>query len=197
MLPCNMIRSRQPRSGASSSPRTVPLSSFSHTCRSTLRLSPLSTSPNSTHPTQLDTPVPPQPFCFQSYPHAFRHTWGYPSVSTFNSALSTPHRHSCKCPHQSPNRCHSTTNCRPLFSYSCALFCSAPNAISRILNPLRTLCPNHPGWGTHPSVHPFTVQEESSSRPIHGACPARTSRAGIHISKTLKGAHKSQLLRTC
>ena len=82
MLPCNMIRSRLPRPATSRSPRTLPLSPFYFTCLPILCLSPLPSSTNSTHPTQLDTPVPPQPLCFQSYPHAFRHTWGCPSVLT-------------------------------------------------------------------------------------------------------------------
>jgi len=77
-----MIRSRQPRPATSPSPRILPLSPLSHTDPPTLRLSPLPSSPNSTHPTQLDTPVPPQPLYSQSYPHAFRHTWGCPSVLT-------------------------------------------------------------------------------------------------------------------
>jgi hypothetical protein len=77
-----MLRSRQPRPATSPSPRTLPLPPFSHTDRPILCLSPLPTSPNSTHPTQLDTPVPSQPLCYQSYPHAFRHTWGCPSVLT-------------------------------------------------------------------------------------------------------------------
>src|SRR5689334_16181091 len=44
MLSCNMIRSSQPRPAISPSTRTLPLSSFSHTYRSTLRLSPLQVS---------------------------------------------------------------------------------------------------------------------------------------------------------
>src|SRR5690349_19994721 len=88
MLPCNMIRSPQPRPATSPSLRTLPLSPFSHTYPPVLCLSPLPSSTNSTHPTQLDTPVPPQTLCFQSNPHAFRHTWGCPSVSTSNFELS-------------------------------------------------------------------------------------------------------------
>ena len=143
-----MIRSRQPRPAISASPRTLPLSPFSYTDPPILRLSPLSTSPNSTHPAQLDTPVPPQPLCYQSYPHTFRHTWGCPSVSTFNFALSTPHRsfrtHSHQCRHQR----HSASIIRPLFSYCYALLCTKQNATSHLFICLRTLCTNHRGGGT-------------------------------------------------
>ena len=49
----------------------------------------------------------------------------------------------------------------PLFSYSCALFCAAQNAIPNFFSNFRTLCAKHPGWGTPP--HP------SSPRPSkHG-----------------------------
>src|SRR5690242_17017002 len=109
-------------------------------------LSPLPASPNSTHPTQLDTLVPPQPLCFQSNPHAFRHTWGCPSVSTFHFELSTPRSSSYECPLQCPHQRHSASRIRPLFSYSYALFCTKQNAISHLFIPLRTLCTNHPGW---------------------------------------------------
>src|SRR5689334_13325995 len=132
MLSSNMIRSPQPRPTTSSSPRTLPLPPFAHTDPPILRLSPLPNSPNSTHPTQLDTPVPPQPLCFQSNPHAFRHTWGCPSVSTFHSELSTPRRPFRTCPHQSPYQCHSAPLSRPLFSYSYELFCAAQTAISHL-----------------------------------------------------------------
>ena len=115
MLPCNMIRSRQPR--PATSPRTLPLSPF-HDTYSPILLSPLTTSrsalpPNSTHPTQLDTPVPPQPLCFQSYPHAFRHPRGCPPVLTSKStlrpqkhttALSTPRPAPRKAPISAPRR---------------------------------------------------------------------------------------------
>ena len=145
MLPCNMLRSRQPRPAISLSSRILPLPPFSHTYPPILSLPPLPASPNSTHPTQLDTPVPPQSLCYQSHPHAFRHTWGCLSGSTFHFELSTPRRLFRKRTHQSPHQCHSTTNCRPLFSYSYALFCTKQIAISRILNHLRTLCTNHRG----------------------------------------------------
>ena len=82
MLPCNMIRSPQPRPAPSPFPRILPLPPFSQTDPPISCLSLLSKSPNSTHPTQLDTTVPPQPLCYQSSPHAFRHTWGCSSVST-------------------------------------------------------------------------------------------------------------------
>jgi hypothetical protein len=90
MLPCNMIRSPQPRPATSSSRRRLPLAPFHCTYRPMLCLSPLPTSPNSTHPSQLDTPVPPQPLCYQSHPHAFRHTWGVPQCSL--SILNSPFR---------------------------------------------------------------------------------------------------------
>src|SRR5690348_5010781 len=114
MLPCNMIQSRQPRPAISPSLRPLRLPPLSHSDPPFLYLSPLPTSPNSTHPTQLDTPVPPQPLCFQSYPHTFRHTWGCPSVSTFNFALSAPHRPFRACSYQRPCQCHSESIIRPL-----------------------------------------------------------------------------------
>jgi hypothetical protein len=147
MLPCNMIRSRQPRSATSSSLGRLPLSPFYYTHRPIPRLSPLPTSPNSTHPSQLDTPVPSQLLCYHSYPHAFRHTWGCASVSTFDFELPTPNHSFRKSPHQY----HSAPLSRPLFSYSYALFCHAQNTNSRILNHLRTLSTKHPGWGVPPS----------------------------------------------
>ena len=148
MLPCKMIRSRLPRPATSPSPRTLPLPLFSHTYRPNLRLSPLPASPKSTDPTQLDTPVPSQPHCYQSNAHTFRHTWGWASVSTFHFELSTPHRSFRTCLHLRPHRCHSASLSRPLFSYSYALFCAAQNAISHLFIPLRTLCAKHPGWRT-------------------------------------------------
>src|SRR5579859_4617373 len=146
MLPCNMIRSRQPRPAISSSPRRLPLSPFP-VSRTFFRLTPTPhpspLRPFSTHPSQLDTPVPPQPLCYQSHPHAFRHTWGCASVFSFDFELLTPNRSFRTCPHQY----HSAPLSRPLFSYSYALFCHVQNANSRILNHLRTLCRKHPGWG--------------------------------------------------
>src|SRR5690349_8858575 len=125
MLSCNMIRSRQPRPATSPSPRILPLSPLSHTDPPTLRLSPLPSSPNSTHPTQLDTPVPPQPLYYQSDPNAFRHTWGCPSVPTFHFEFSNQHRSIRRSPHQCPHQRHCASLSRPLFSYSYALFCTA------------------------------------------------------------------------
>src|SRR5690242_17025022 len=145
MLPCNMIRSRQPRPAISPTKRTLPLSSFSHTDPPILCPSPLPSSPNSTHPTQLDTPAPPQPLCYQSNPRTFRHTWGWASVFTFNFEFFAPHGPFRTCPHQCPHQRHSASLIRPLFSYSYALFCTAQNAISHLFIPLRTLCTKHPG----------------------------------------------------
>jgi|SRR5690348_10701249 hypothetical protein len=138
-----MIQSPQTRPATSPSRQRLPLSTFSRTGLAVpfSRL-PLPNSPNST---QLDTPVPPQPPCFQSHPHTFRHTWGCPSVSTSNFELSTRHRSFRTFPHLRPHQCHSASLSGPLFSYSCALFCTKQNAISRILNHLRTLCTNHRG----------------------------------------------------
>src|SRR5689334_9369261 len=181
MLPSNMIQTRQPRPTISPSPRTLPLWPFSHTDPPIPRISPLPAPPNSTHPSQLDTPVPPQPICYQSNPHAFRHTWGCPSVSTFNFEFFAPHGSFRTGPHQGPHQRHCASLSRPLFSYSYALFCTEQNAISHLFIPLRTLCTKHPGWGAHPSVH-----QDSSYRPIYGARPARTSQAGIYISKHSK-----------
>src|SRR5579859_1499527 len=151
MLPCNMIQSRQPRPAPSSSPRRFPLPPFHYTYRPILCPSPLPTSPNSTHPSQLDTPVSSQPLCYQSHPHAFCHTWGRAAVFTFNFELSALNRSFRKCPHQ----CHSKCFSSPLFSYSYALFCTAQNANSRILNHLRTLCRKHPGWRSTASGESF------------------------------------------
>jgi hypothetical protein len=99
--------------------------------------------PFSTHPSQLDTPVPSQPLCYQSYPHAFRHTGACAPVSAFDFELSTLNWSFRKSPHQY----HSAPLSRPLFSYSYALFCTGKNTNSRIPNHLRTLCAKHPGWG--------------------------------------------------
>src|SRR6185437_4510428 len=142
MLPCNMILSRQPRPATSSSLRRRLLPPLHCAYRPILCLSPLPTSTNSTHPSQLDTPVPSQPLCYQSHPHAFRHTWGCASVFTSDFELSALNRSSRKSPHP----CHSAPLSLPLFSYSYALFCHAQNTNSRILNHLRTLSTNHPGW---------------------------------------------------
>src|SRR6185437_16181077 len=154
MLPCNMIRSPQPRPATSSSLRALPLSPFRCTHRPILCLSPLPTSPNSTHPSQLDTPVPSQPLCYQSHPHAFRHPWGCASVFAFDFELSTWNRTFHKCPHQY----HSAPLSRPLFSYSYALFCSAQIAIFRLFISLRTLCTKHPGWRIPPSSNTQSVE---------------------------------------
>ena len=136
-----MIQSPQTRPATSPSRQRLPLSTFSRTGLAVpfSRL-PLPNSPNST---QLDTPVPPQPPCFQSHPHTFRHTWGCPSVSTFHFELSTLNRSVRTCPHQ----CHSASISRPLFSCSYALFCRMQIAISGLFNAFRTLCTKHPGWG--------------------------------------------------
>jgi hypothetical protein len=147
MLPCSVIRSPQSGPATSSSLRRLPLSPFYYTYRTILCLSPLPTSPFSTHPSQLDTPVSSQPLCYQSHPHAFRHTWGCASVFTFDFELSTLNRSFRTCPYQ----CHSKRFSSPLFLYSYALFCSAQNTNSRILNHLRTLCTKHPVWGMPPS----------------------------------------------
>src|SRR5690348_15147006 len=125
----------------------LPLSPF-HDTHSPILPSPLVTSQSplpsfSTHSSQLDTPVPPQPLCYQSNAHAFRHTWGCASVFTFHFELSAPHHSLSTCPHQR----HSASIIRPLFSYSYALFCTKQNAISHLFIPLRTLCRKHPGWG--------------------------------------------------
>jgi hypothetical protein len=161
-----MIRSRQPRPATSSSLRRLPLSPFYYTHRPSLSISPLPTSPNSTHPSQLDTPVPSQLLCYQSHPHAFRHTGGCASVSAFNFELPTPNHSFRKSPHQYHSKCFS----RPLFSYSYALFCHAQNTNSRILNHLRTLCTKHPGWG----MPPFSENSSRvSSRSKRGELSAR------------------------
>src|SRR5579864_7338945 len=163
MLPCNMIRSRQPRPATSSSLRRLPPPPFYYTYPPILCVSPLPTSsPNSTHPSQLDTPVPSQLLCYQSHPHAFRHTWGSASVSTSDFEFSSLTRSSRRCPHQY----HSAPLSRPLFSYSYALFCHAQNTNSRILNHLRTLCTKHPGWGMA-----GTTCHSGRSKGSAGKCP--------------------------
>jgi len=169
MLPCNMIRSRQPRPATSSSLRRLPLSPFYYTHRPILCLSPLFTSPNSTHPSQLDTPVPSQPLCYQLHPHTFRHTWGCASVSTFDFELSTLNCSFRKSPHQYHSKCFS----RPLFSYSYALFCHVQNANSCILNHLRTLCEKHPRWGLPHSSNIRTFPSSSLPASFPHAIPFR------------------------
>jgi hypothetical protein len=182
-----MIRSRQPRPATSSSLRRLPLAPFYYTYRPILCLSPLPTSPNSTHPSQLDTPVPSQPLCYQSHPHAFRHTWGCASVSTFDFELSTWNRSFRKSRHQY----HSAPLSRPLFSYSYALFCTAQNTNSRILNHLRTLCTKHPGWGPFflnlclPTFSLPCPLPTSSHRRILGHPASTASHRILHIGGTL------------
>src|SRR5579859_1545404 len=104
---------------------------------------PATFAPFSTHSSQLDTPVPSQPLCYQSHPHAFRHLWGCVSVFTSDFELSALNRSSRQCPYQYHSKCFSF----PLFSYSYALFCTGQNAIFNLFSFLRTLCRKHPGWG--------------------------------------------------
>jgi hypothetical protein len=166
-----MIRSRQPRPATSSSLRSLPLSPFPCTYRPILCLSPLPTSPNSTHPSQLDTPVPSQPLCYQSHPHAFRHTGGCVSVFTFNFELPTRNHSFRKSPHQY----HSAPLSRPLFSYSYALFCHTQYTIFNLFNFLRTHCRKHPGWGSPiqqaMSFSPFSKGSSTPASILHLAFP--------------------------
>jgi hypothetical protein len=135
MLLCSVIRSPQPRSATSSSRRCLPLSPFYYTHRPILCLSLLPTSPNSTHPSQLDTPVPSQLLCYQSHPHAFRHTWGCASVFTSDFALSTRYRSfrsiriniiprhlAVLCFHTLTHSSAPSKTLTPAFSIICALF---------------------------------------------------------------------------
>jgi hypothetical protein len=167
MLPSNMIRSPQLHPATSSSRRRLPLAPSHYTHRPILCVSPLPTSPNSTHPSQLDTPVPSQPLCYQSHPHAFRHTWGCASVSTSDFELSTLNRSF----HKSRHQYHSAPLSRPLFSYSYALFCTAQNTNSPILNRLRTLSTKHPGWGSPiqqaMSFSPFSKGSSTPASILH------------------------------
>src|SRR5579859_7475158 len=206
MLPCNMIRSRQPRPATSSSLRRLPPPPFYYTYPPILCVSPLPTSsPNSTHPSQLDTPVPSQLLCYQSHPHAFRHTWGSASVSTSDFEFSSLTRSSRRCPHQY----HSAPLSRPLFSYSYALFCHAQNTNSRILNHLRTLCTKHPGWGS-PLARSIAAHRSPSPRgprglvytlvglfaaSSHDSVPP--SRPRIHPDLRLDGRHRHARLCVC
>jgi hypothetical protein len=63
----------------------------------------------------------------------------------------------------------------PLFSYSCALFCHAQNAISFVFKPLHTLCKKPPGVGGGYSqrfnVQPSNVSTFSPARPIAAERP--------------------------
>src|SRR5579859_4113675 len=136
---------------------------------------PATLAPFSTHSSQLDTPVPSQPLCYQSHPHAFRHLWGCVSVFTSDFELSALNRSSRKCPHQYHSKCFSF----PLFSYSYALFCTAQNAIFNLFISLRTLCTNHPGWGALHS-HPLPPNILSSLSASHFLQQAYTRASGVY-----------------
>jgi hypothetical protein len=173
MLPCNMIRSPQSGPATSSSLRRLPLPPFYCAYLPILCLSPHPTCPFSTHPSQLDTPVPSQPLCYQSHPHAFRHTGGCASVSASDFELSTAYRSFRKSPHQ--YHYHSAPLSRPLFSYSYALFCPQQNAIFYLFISLRTLCTKHPGWRIPPLSNTQTIEP----RGIPKLVCARSAAPGI------------------
>ena len=63
---------------------------------------------------------------------------------------------------KSAHRVHSTPLSRPLFSTTCALFCTNENAMSFAFNRLRTLCAKHGGCGC--SVCVFSSIFSASSR---------------------------------
>jgi len=96
---------------------------------------PATLAPFSTHPSQLDTPVPLQPLCYQSHPHAFRHPWGCASVFTSDFELSTRYRSfrsvriniipnalASLCFHTLTHSFATRKTLTPAFSIVCALF---------------------------------------------------------------------------
>src|SRR5579859_18392 len=96
---------------------------------------PATLAPFSTHPSPLDTPVSLQPLCFQSYAHAFRHTWGCASVFTSDFELSAlnrsfrsvriniiPRHLAVLCFHTLTHSFATPKTLTPTFSIICALF---------------------------------------------------------------------------
>src|SRR5712692_7761278 len=83
------------------------------------------------------TTAAPQPLCNQSLTHSFhRHGGCTPSPSS-------PERVRFE---RNPGAIlHSPLQLRPLFSCSCALFCSRTKLNSFVFKRFHTLCKNHPG----------------------------------------------------
>jgi len=126
---------RSPRPAISFSLRRPSLSPFYYTTRPILCLTSVLASPNSTHSSQLDTPVPSQPLCYQSHPHAFRHPWGVPPcpLSILNFQLRTalcapvhiniiPLHLAVLCFHTLTHSFATLKTLTPAFSIICALF---------------------------------------------------------------------------
>ena len=85
------------------------------------------------------TTAAPQPLCNQSLTHSFhRHGGCTPSPSS-------PERVRFE---RNPGAIlHSPLQLRPLFSCSCALFCTRTKLNSFVFKRFHTLCKKHPGWG--------------------------------------------------
>ena len=100
----------------------------------------------------LPAPLPPlsrpQTQSPQPLVHNFRHAsvWGFPRTASHLSRAMPLQR--------SRHQHHSAVLRFPLFSYSCALFCIAQNAILNPFNTFRTLCKKHPGMGD-PRLQPI------------------------------------------
>lgn len=88
---------------------------------------------------------------------------------------------------KSHHRYHSVELTLPLFSYSCALFCTAQSAILNPFNTFHTLCAEHPGWGSHPSsqdpLEPF-AQPQTHGVTSHSSLAAISSTINTYKTDT-------------
>src|SRR5712664_3797781 len=105
------------------------------------------------------------------------------------------------------NLAPSQTTTRPLFSYSCALFCTDAKLNSTVFMRLRTLCEKHPGVGypssplltvplwnewpiPSPLPHPERLRESAPSIPAAPRPPKTPPAAGSHTWKPFS-SHRS------
>src|SRR5436309_11644709 len=70
---------------------------------------------------------------------------------------------------------------RPLFSYTCALFCTPQNLNSRLFKQFRTLRQKHPGWGAGDVLLTSPRRTASVAHPFRGeASPSQVVRVTTH-----------------